>query len=112
MAGPRAIRSASVSPFDQFHDERTAAVGFLEAVDGADVRVIERGEDARLSLEAREAIRVGGECQRQDLDRHVASKPRVARAVDLAHPANTELGANLIRAEASAWGEGHVGIEG
>ena len=52
--------------------------------------MIERGEHLRLALEAREAIGIGGERLGQDLDRDVAPELRVARAVDLAHPAGPE----------------------
>jgi hypothetical protein len=95
-------------PFHQFEYERTGAAGFLEAVDGSDVRVIERSEDSRLSLEARQAIRVAGKRQWKNLDRDIASKPDIRGAVDFAHPANTEQGGNLIRTETGAWGKGQA----
>jgi hypothetical protein len=56
-------------------------------VDGRDVRVIKRREEAHFALEARQPIRIGRERGRQDLDRYVAPEPRVARAVHLTHPA-------------------------
>jgi hypothetical protein len=65
-----------------------------------------------LSLEARQSIRVAGKRQWQNLDRHIANKPDITGAVDFAHPDNTELGANLVRAEAGAWSEGQVEVEG
>ena len=37
------------------------AVGLFEAVDGRDVRMVQRGEDLRFALEPCEALRVGGE---------------------------------------------------
>src|SRR5687768_17887136 len=43
--------------------------GFLEAVDCADVGMIQCGKHPRLALEAREPVRVRRECARQDLDR-------------------------------------------
>src|SRR5262245_41803512 len=62
-------------PLHQLEDQRTCAAGFLEAIDRSDMWVIERGEDARLSLEAREPIGVAGKRRWQNLDRDVASKP-------------------------------------
>ena len=59
--------------------EQTA--GLLDAVDLGDVRVVQRGEDAGLPLEARQPVRVGGERRGQHLQRHVAVEPRVAGAV-------------------------------
>ena len=38
---------------DQFHHERLDAVGVLQPVDGRDVRMIQRREDFRFTLEAR-----------------------------------------------------------
>ena len=52
--------------------------------------MIERGEHARLALEARQPIGVAGEAPRQDLDRDVAAELRVARAIDLAHAADAD----------------------
>jgi hypothetical protein len=49
-----------------------------------DVRVIERGEHLLFALEPRHAVGVGRPRFRQDLDRHLAPEPRVARAIDLA----------------------------
>ena len=57
------------------------------------LRMVERGEQPRFALEAREPIR--DRCAndaRQDLDRDVAPQLRVAGAVDLAHAARAELG--------------------
>ena len=45
----------------QFQDQRRHAVGVLESVDGADVRVIERRQHARLALEARAPLGIGAE---------------------------------------------------
>ena len=66
------------------------AVDVLDAVDRADVRMIERREHARFALEARQPIGVGDEGRRQDLDRDVAPQLRVARAIHLAHAARAE----------------------
>ena len=48
---------------------------------------LKRGDGSRLALEARAELRVGRELRRQHLDRDHAIEPRVARLVDLAHPA-------------------------
>jgi hypothetical protein len=55
----------------------------LEPVDRRDVRMIERGEQLRLALKARESIVVRRERIGQNLDRHVALEPRIAGAIDL-----------------------------
>ena len=51
----------------------------FEAVDRRDVRMIERGEDFRLALEAREPIGIAGDRGRQDLDRDLPLQLGVGR---------------------------------
>ena len=78
--------------FHQLQYERRNAVGVLDAVDVADVRVAERGESLGLAFEAREPIGIGGHCVRKHFESHVAIQFRIARAVDFAHPASADLG--------------------
>ena len=76
--------------FDQLQHETAHAVRLFEAVDRADVRMIQRREHPRLALEARAPFRVGRERRRQDLDRDLAPELVVVRAVHLAHAAGAE----------------------
>ena len=96
---------------DELENQEADAVRFFDAVDRADVGVIQRGEHPRLALEAREPIRIARERARQDLDRDVASELRVVRPVDLAHAAGAEQRLQLISAEGRARhrGRGEVG---
>jgi hypothetical protein len=48
-----------------------------------DVRMVEGSERLCLALEAREALGIRRKCFWQDFDRNVATKPRIARAIDL-----------------------------
>ena len=43
-------------PVDQLENERRHAIGFLEAVDRANVGMIQRGEQARFARETRTAL--------------------------------------------------------
>lgn len=52
-----------------------------------------------LSEEAARAGGVGGERRRQQLERHVAVEARVAREVDLAHPAPADLALDPVLAQ-------------
>ena len=74
----------------------------LEGVELGDVRVVERGEDLRLALEAGEAVGVGGEGRGQQLQGDVAVEARVGRAVDLAHSSGADRGDDLVRAETAS----------
>ena len=74
----------------------------LEAVDGRDVRMIQRGEHFGFALEPRQPLRIGRNGVGQHLDGDVALQVRVRRAVDLTHPAGADLGGDFIGAEARA----------
>ncbi len=76
-----------------------------DVVDRADVRVVEGRDALRLALEARAELRVGREQRRQQLERHVAIEPRVAGAVDLAHPARAERSHDLVGAQPARRGQ-------
>ena len=103
--GPRAYPLRKVFSFDELHDEGTGTVGFLEAVDAADVRVIEGCEHFRFPLESCEAIGIVGERLRQDLDRDVASQLRIAGPIHFAHAARAEGRDDFVRTYANAGSE-------
>ena len=93
---------------DQVNRRAIAKRGRLEAIELCDVRVVERGEQLRLALEAREPVGVGGERGGQQLQSHLAAEPRVRRAVDLAHAAGADRPDDLVRPEALSRRDGHV----
>ena len=89
----RAARDAlrEVLALDEFHHERRDAAALFEAVDTGDVGMIQRRERLRFARESRQAIGVVREGFGQNLDRDVAVQLRVARTIDLAHPAGADL---------------------
>ena len=89
-------------PFDELEDQRGHAVRFFEPVDRADVRMVERREQARFAREAGAALGIGREVRRQDLDRDVTTELAVARAIDLAHATGAERRHDRVRAEVPA----------
>jgi hypothetical protein len=68
-------------------------------VDGEDVRVVQRGDGARLALEARHPAGVLGARGGQHLHRHVALEPAIEGRVDLAHAAGAEQRSDFIGSE-------------
>src|SRR5579859_3577109 len=74
---------------------------------GADVRMIERGDCFSFALETLAALRIGGEMRRQNLDGDASVQARIACAVHFPHPARAERGKNFIRAELGARGQRH-----
>ena len=88
------------APVDVIEDQIVRS----DVVDLTDVRMIQRGNGARLALEPIvEGIR-------EPLDRHKPTEPRVARLPDLAHPASADGSENFIRTETSAGLEGHLWV--
>ena len=65
-------------------------------MDVRDVGVIQGGEDLCFTLEASEAIRIGGEGCWQDLKRDIPIQFRVARPIHLTHAARTDGSENLV----------------
>ena len=69
--------------FDELEDERV----FLGAVDGSDVRMVERREHFCFATKPRETLRVRREVLGQHFDGDVSTECGVAGAVDFAHAA-------------------------
>ena len=43
-------------PFDQLHHQRSDAIRVFETIDRRDMRMVQRGQDFRLTLEADQAV--------------------------------------------------------
>ena len=80
---PRAMRCDEVLALDELHHERRDAADFFEAVDGGDVRMIQRREDFGFALKTREAIGIGRDRRRKNLERDLALQLRVGGPIHL-----------------------------
>ena len=69
------------------------------------------GEDLCFSLKPCEAVRIGRECFRQNLQRHLAVELGIGGLIDLPHPAFADEGGDVVMAEAGTDDEGH-GLSG
>ena len=85
---------------DELEDERGRAIHDFEPVDGADVGMIQRGQQPRLAVEADAPLGIGREETREDLDRDIAPELAVARPVHLAHAAHAKRGEHFVVREA------------
>jgi len=75
---------------DQFHYQEPLALRLFEAVQRRHVRVVERGEQARLPFKTFE--RLGPvQLRREDLQRDLAAKASIDPAIHLPHAAGAEL---------------------
>ena len=88
------------SSWNVFHDEVQDLLVFLHRVDGNDVRVTERGGGPCLALESLDhPFAHEQQRRRQYLDRHLAVQREVVGQVHGGHPAMTQFGEDLVRAE-------------
>lgn len=78
------------------------AVRFVEAVNRADVWMIQRRQRVRFAPEARHALGVVRERFGKNLEGNVAIEFGVARAIDLAHATGAEQCQDLVGAETGA----------
>jgi hypothetical protein len=97
---PACSASRKGHPFEQFRDNVRGAVVSADVIDRQDVGMIQRGRGVRLLLEAPQAISVSGEGRGQHLDRDIASKTGIARAIDLSHAPGPERSDDFVRSEA------------
>jgi hypothetical protein len=73
--------------------------------------MVQRREGLCLTVESRQTFRIGRECLWQYLDGDLAAKVGISRPIHLAHSAHADLGTDLIRADATAWGERQAGTD-
>ena len=69
--------------------------------------MIQSSGGQRLLLKPAHPVRVERKCLRQNLDRHFASKPGIAGAINLAHAARAKRRDNFVRAKFGAGSEVH-----
>ena len=67
-------------PFQQLHRDEGSPIGLVDFVDGADVRVIQRGRSLGLPLKAAQGLRVVGEFFRKELQGKWATELEVFRS--------------------------------
>jgi len=79
----------------------------FHSVDLPDVRMIQRRQHLRFTLEAGESFGVPRQSVRQDFDRDVAAKLRVLGAIHVAHSARANRGQDLIWTQTSSSRERH-----
>src|SRR5262249_61631078 len=97
---------------DEFENQRAQTVGFFESVNRADVRMIQRGEHARLARETGTTLRIRREMRGQELEGDVTTQLAVVRTKHLAHatgaerrddPVGTEFASQHLRQTVDTW---------
>src|SRR5262245_13783210 len=92
---------------DELEDQCGVVAVVFEPMNGADVRMVECGQQPRLARKSRSASGVCRERLRQHLDRDVATELGVASAIDLAHTADAQRSQNLVGTDPIACRKAH-----
>ena len=100
-SGPSTSRSASVEPSTNSRIRPRMPSASSQAVNGADVRMIQRRQ-SRASRSNRAAHQGCGEGARQDLDGDITPEFRITRAVHLAHAAHANPLPQVVNCQAAA----------
>ena len=74
----------------EFHCKERTAIVFAGVVDGADIRVIQRGSGASFATESLQQLGILGHLVRQEFEGNEAAETRVLRFVDHAHASTTK----------------------
>ena len=98
---PRGERLA----LEMLHDEKIGLAIAADVVQRADVRVTQRRDRPRLTLEAFAPVRIGRYPRRQDLDRDGSIQTSVACLVHLPHSAYADGREDLVRTQPRACAE-------
>src|SRR4029434_2526021 len=90
----------------ELHHDEGGALGFTELVDARHVGMSERRKRSGFSLQALDGGRIE-QVGMYELHRDVASQPRIAPAIDLAHAAATERFEDFVRTQTTTTRDGH-----
>ena len=77
--------------FQEFHGDERSPIGFVDFVDGTNVRVVQGRRGLGFPLKPAEGLRVVGEFVGKELQSDVAAQLEVLRLVHNTHPAPTQL---------------------
>jgi hypothetical protein len=96
--------------FQQFSDGIVGAVLGSRVEDRQDIGMRERRHCLVFADESRQSTRILRKMLRQNLDRHIATKPRVVCSVDLAHTAGANGCKDLVRSQTSSGSQSHKAL--
>ncbi len=77
--------------FQQLHGDERTALEFANVVNGADVRMVERGSGARFATESLDSLSVMRNIVGQEFQRDIATETRVLGLINHTHSAAADL---------------------
>jgi len=108
--GPALQALAQRFPLQHFSDDEDLALVEPGVVHRENVRMRERGDGLRLTLETRAPIRIARKPDGQDLDGDITLQSRIARAIHLAHTTGADGRDDLVGTDARPGNEFHAGV--
>jgi hypothetical protein len=99
-----------VLALDELHGEEADLTFVVQTVNRGDSRVVQRGQQLRLALQAGQPVGVAGQHRRQDLDRHLTIECRVEGPPDHTHPARADLLDQAVVQQLPAGFDGHSSV--
>ncbi len=99
---------AQAASRQELHDDVGRIVG-ADVMHDDDVGMAEGRHRPRLASEAAQSFTVGGDLDGQDFDGDLAPEPRIARPINLPHPAGAERRDDLVRAQTKSGSQSHDG---
>jgi hypothetical protein len=91
----------------ELEHQKARITGLLKIVKDSDVRVIQRSQNFRLSLESAHARRIARKFIRQDLDCNFTLQLGITRAIHLSHAALAQQCDDFMGSELSSNDEAH-----
>src|ERR1700687_2480142 len=83
-------------PLQQFHGDEVSSIGFVNLVDSADVRMVQRGRSFGFPLETAEGLCVVGQFVGKELQGNMATELEVFRLIHNAHAPATDLAVDAV----------------
>jgi hypothetical protein len=90
---------------DELHHDRVQPLCDFETVNRGDMRMVQRGKQASLPSQPRDALGIVGKLRRQHFDGHLAMESRVECPIHLAHATGIQRPQDAVRAELDSRGQ-------
>src|SRR5207244_4489266 len=88
--------------FDKLHHQKLPPADDFQPMDCGDIRMIQRCQQPRFTLEARDPIRIARECFGQDLDRYTSAQLRIGGLVDVTHAAGSNMTLDFVMRDSAS----------
>jgi hypothetical protein len=99
-------------PLEKVHDNETLPFVFVDVIDSADVRMVQRRGRSRFALKSLDGRMILGKLLGEKFQAHVAAEAKVLGFVHNPHPAAAQLFQNAVMGDSSPDHEKETAIRG